>query len=118
MLLTITEALRLAAASQLLLMAALLLRDHRRSRVTVASSLLVGSVVCYLALPVLLLGCDVLLVLGPARSPSRSGSLHVSTSTTAICRQAATPPFSSDCSRPGPRSCGGRWRSRPSAWSS
>jgi AraC-like DNA-binding protein len=54
MVLTITEALRLAAASQLLLVAALLLRDHRRSRVTVASSLLVASVVCYLALPVLL----------------------------------------------------------------
>lgn len=54
MLVTITEALRLAAAGQLLLVAALLLRDHRRSRVTVASSLLVGSVVCYLALPVVL----------------------------------------------------------------
>jgi AraC-like DNA-binding protein len=54
MLVTITEALRLAAASQLLLVAALLLRDHRRSRVTVASSLLAASVVCYLALPLLL----------------------------------------------------------------
>jgi AraC-like DNA-binding protein len=51
---TITEALRLAAASQLLLVAGLLLRDHRRSRVTAASTLLVACVVCYLALPVLL----------------------------------------------------------------
>ncbi len=52
--LTITEALRLAAASQLLLVVGLLLRDHRRSRVTAASSLLVACVVCYLALPVML----------------------------------------------------------------
>jgi AraC-like DNA-binding protein len=51
---TITEALRLAAASQLLLVVGLLLRDHRRSRVTAASSLLVACVVCYLALPALL----------------------------------------------------------------
>ena len=50
---TITEALRLAAASQLLLVAGLLLRDHRRSRVTAASALLVACVVCYLALPAL-----------------------------------------------------------------
>jgi AraC-like DNA-binding protein len=49
-----TFALRLAAASQLVLVAALLLRDHRRSRVTAASSLLVACVVCYLALPALL----------------------------------------------------------------
>lgn len=50
----ITEALRLAAASQLLLVASLLLRDHRRSRVTGATALLVACVVCYLALPILL----------------------------------------------------------------
>lgn len=50
---SITEAARLAAASQLLLILGLLLRDHRRSRVTLASSLLVACVVCYLALPVL-----------------------------------------------------------------
>ena len=52
--LTITEALRLAAASQLLLVVGILLRDHRRSRVTAASSLLAAGVVCYLALPVLM----------------------------------------------------------------
>jgi AraC-like DNA-binding protein len=51
---TITEALRLAAASQLLLVAGLLWRDHRRSRVTASSSLLAACVVCYLALPALL----------------------------------------------------------------
>jgi len=51
---TITEALRLAAASQLLLVAGLLLRDHRRSRVTAASALLVACVVCYLAMPAML----------------------------------------------------------------
>lgn len=51
---TITDALRLAAAGQLLLVVCLLLRDHRRSRVTAASSLLVACVVCYLALPALL----------------------------------------------------------------
>ena len=51
---TITEAARLAAASQLLLILILLLRDHRRSRVTLASSLLVACVVCYLALPALM----------------------------------------------------------------
>ena len=51
---TISLALRLAAAAQLLLRAGLLLRDQRRSRVTAASSLLVGCVVCYLAMPALL----------------------------------------------------------------
>jgi AraC-like DNA-binding protein len=51
---TITEAARLAAASQLMLILALLLRDHRRSRVTLASSVLVICVVCYLALPTLM----------------------------------------------------------------
>jgi AraC-like DNA-binding protein len=51
---TITEALRLAAASQLLLLVVLLLRDHRRSRVAPASALFVACVVCYLVLPVLL----------------------------------------------------------------
>lgn len=51
-----TEALRLAAASQLLLVASLLLRDHRRSRVTGATALLVACVVCYLAMPILLHG--------------------------------------------------------------
>ncbi len=45
---TITEALRLAAATHLLLVAGLLLRHHRRSRVTFATTLLVGCVVCYL----------------------------------------------------------------------
>src|SRR5258708_35263158 len=54
MALTLTEALRLAAASQLLVVVGLLLRDHRRSRITVASSLLAACVVCYLALPLLL----------------------------------------------------------------
>ena len=51
MALTLTQALRLAAASQLLLVAGLLVRDHRRSRVTAASCLLVACVVCYLILP-------------------------------------------------------------------
>src|SRR5262249_52448526 len=50
---TITEALRLAAAGQLLLVVGLLLRDHRRSRVTVASSLLIACILCYLAYPFL-----------------------------------------------------------------
>jgi AraC-like DNA-binding protein len=50
---TITEALRLAAAGQLLVVAGLLLRDHRRSRVTAASSLLIICTVCYLAQPIL-----------------------------------------------------------------
>src|SRR5258708_3450317 len=54
MALTLTEALRLAAASQLLVVVGLLLRDHRRSRITAASSLLAACVVCYLALPLLL----------------------------------------------------------------
>jgi AraC-like DNA-binding protein len=49
--LTTTEALRLAAASQLLLVVSVLLRDHRRSRITAASSLLAACVVCYLVLP-------------------------------------------------------------------
>jgi AraC-like DNA-binding protein len=53
---TITEALRLAAATQLLLLVSLLLRDHRRSRVTGATALLVACVVCYLAMPILLHG--------------------------------------------------------------
>jgi AraC-like DNA-binding protein len=52
--LTTAEALRLAAASQLLLVVGLLLRDHRRSRITAASSLLVACVVCYLIMPFLL----------------------------------------------------------------
>lgn len=51
---TMTVALRLAAASQLLLVMGLLLRDHRRSRVTAASSVLVACVVCYLTFPLLL----------------------------------------------------------------
>jgi len=49
----VTEALRLAAASQLLLVVALLVRDHRRSRVTAAMGTLVACVTCYLALPIL-----------------------------------------------------------------
>jgi AraC-like DNA-binding protein len=53
--LTIVQALRLAAASQLLLVVGLLLRDHRRSRVTAASALLIACVMGYLALPVLAL---------------------------------------------------------------
>jgi AraC-like DNA-binding protein len=53
MAMTVTEALRLAAAGQLLLIVGLLLRDHRRSRVTVASSLLIACVVCYLVQPIL-----------------------------------------------------------------
>jgi AraC-like DNA-binding protein len=52
--LMVSQALRLAAASQLLVVAALLLRDHRRSRVTAATALFVGCVVCYLASPALL----------------------------------------------------------------
>jgi AraC-like DNA-binding protein len=51
--LTIAEGLRLAAAGQLVLLVGLLLRDHRRSRVTAASALLVVCVVGYLALPAL-----------------------------------------------------------------
>jgi AraC-like DNA-binding protein len=51
--LTIAEGLRLAAAGQLVLVLGLLLRDHRRSRVTAASALLVTCVVGYLALPAL-----------------------------------------------------------------
>jgi len=70
---TITEALRLAAASQLLLVVVLLLRDHRRSRVTAASSLLVGCVVCYLALPVLMQSG----VPEPVRQLARTGALAV-----------------------------------------
>jgi AraC-like DNA-binding protein len=49
----LTDAFRLAAASNLLLVAALLLRDHRRSRVTAGTTLLVACVVCYLTLPLL-----------------------------------------------------------------
>jgi AraC-like DNA-binding protein len=49
----VTEAFRLAAASQLLLVVALLVRDHRRSRVTAATGMLVACAVCYLVLPVL-----------------------------------------------------------------
>jgi AraC-like DNA-binding protein len=45
--------MRLAAASHLLLVMGLLLRDHRRSRPAIAMSLFVGCVVCYLALPAL-----------------------------------------------------------------
>ena len=52
--LTIAEALRVAATSQLLVVVGLLLRDHRRSRITAASSLLVACVVCYLIMPFLL----------------------------------------------------------------
>jgi AraC-like DNA-binding protein len=48
---TMTEALRLAAAGQLLLVAGLLLRDHRRSRITASSLLLIACVVCYLVYP-------------------------------------------------------------------
>jgi AraC-like DNA-binding protein len=70
---TITEALRLAAACQLLLVVALLLRDHRRSRVTAVSSLLVTCVVCYLALPALLQPA----VPDPLRQLARAGALAV-----------------------------------------
>jgi AraC-like DNA-binding protein len=52
-LLTLSEALRLCAAVQLTLLAALLLRDHRRARVTPATAAFVASVVCYLVLPLL-----------------------------------------------------------------
>ena len=52
--LTIAQALRLAAAGQLLLVVGLLLlRDHRRSRVTASSALLIACAMGYLALPVL-----------------------------------------------------------------
>lgn len=52
--LTTTQALRLAAASQLLVVVGLLVRDHRRSRIAAASSLLAICVVCYLVMPLLL----------------------------------------------------------------
>jgi AraC-like DNA-binding protein len=54
LLLTIEEALRLAAATHLLALAILLLRDHRQSRVAQASALFVVCVACYLVLPALL----------------------------------------------------------------
>jgi AraC-like DNA-binding protein len=70
---TITEALRLAAASQLLVVVGLLVRDHRRSRITAASALLVACVVCYLVLPVLMQpGAP-----GPLRHVARAGALAV-----------------------------------------
>jgi AraC-like DNA-binding protein len=68
-----TLALRLAAASQLLLVMALLVRDYRRSRVTAAASLLVACVVCYLALPALLGPA----VPGPVQQLARTGALAV-----------------------------------------
>jgi AraC-like DNA-binding protein len=71
--LTITEALRLAAASQLLLVVGTLLRDHRRSRVTAASSLLAACVVCYLVLPVLMQPAAPALL----RQLARTGALAV-----------------------------------------
>jgi AraC-like DNA-binding protein len=51
--LTVAQALRLAAGGQLLLVGGLFLRDHRRSRATGASLLLVACVLGYLALPAL-----------------------------------------------------------------
>src|SRR4029450_12959341 len=53
-LLTVEETLRFAAATQLLALTALLLRDHRQSRVAQATALFVVSVACYLVLPGLL----------------------------------------------------------------
>jgi len=53
-LLTLVETLRLSAAIQLVLLATLVLRDHRRSRLTPATTLSLGSVSCYLLLPMLL----------------------------------------------------------------
>src|SRR5262245_6742500 len=50
---TITEALRVAAASQLLVLIGLLLRHYRRSRISAASCLLAACVACYLILPAL-----------------------------------------------------------------
>jgi hypothetical protein len=70
---TITEALRLAAASQLLLVMGILLRDHRRSRVTAASSLLAACVVCYLVLPVVMQPA----IPGLLRQLARTGALAV-----------------------------------------
>jgi AraC-like DNA-binding protein len=70
---TITEALRLAAAGQLLLVVALLLRDHRRSRVTAATTLLVACVVCYLALPLLVESG----VLHPVKLLAQAGAVGV-----------------------------------------
>lgn len=70
---TITEALRLAAASELLLIVGILLRDHRRSRVTAASSLLAACVVCYLVLPVLMQAAAPELL----RQLARTGALAV-----------------------------------------
>ena len=72
-LVTLTEALRLAAASQLLLVVVLLLRDHRRSRVAPASSLFVACVVCYLVLPVLLHQAAP----DPVRHLARAGALSI-----------------------------------------
>jgi AraC-like DNA-binding protein len=51
--LTITQALRLAAAAELLLVAGSLLRDHRRSRVAASALMLIACVVGYLATPML-----------------------------------------------------------------
>jgi AraC-like DNA-binding protein len=51
--LTITQALRLAAAAELMLVAALLIREHRRSRVAAASLILIACVIGYLTMPVL-----------------------------------------------------------------
>jgi AraC-like DNA-binding protein len=70
---TIPETLRLAAATQLLLVLGLLLRDHRRSRVTAASSLLIACAVCYLVLPALLQAP----VPEPLRQAARAGALAV-----------------------------------------
>lgn len=72
-LVTLTEALRLAAAGQLLLLLVLLLRDHRRSRVAPATSLFVACVVCYLVLPVLLHQAAP----EPVRHLARAGALSI-----------------------------------------
>ena len=51
--LTITQAIRVAAAAELVLVAALLIREHRRSRVAAASLILIACVVGYLTMPLL-----------------------------------------------------------------
>src|SRR5262245_24580306 len=68
-----TLALRLAAASQLLLVMGLLVRDYRRSRVTAATALLVACAVCYLALPALLQPA----VPAPLQQLARTGAIAV-----------------------------------------
>jgi AraC-like DNA-binding protein len=52
--LTVEDALRCAAATQLLTLTVLLYRDHRQSRVALATGVFVVSVACYLVVPAVL----------------------------------------------------------------